>query len=415
MLARDLSGLAHVRAEVVTRELRNQVGKPFSAQAWTEERKALEDLDLFAQVSVTCRDTTLSIGSNELAPPSSGIALHYGFIELFQYFPTPTVKQSDQDGWMVGGAFAALNLLGWDIRAELQARGTLSPWLQAKEYAFYASAPWAVHWPVAWDLELVKTDSWDPLRSFHDRSLYGNFEFSHMTQSHLGGLVTGGFRAMEHTGAPGSHPWLSAGPTDWVPRLGAGVLYDDRDSKADTRRGIYQELRITQSGGWLGGPADYFECLWDARSATPIGPGQLRTNSLLRLRPGTIGFYDRLQQGGANTLRGYSPDSAAHGGQEWLGNIEWRQAMLERRPLRILGIQGFWALQWVLGSDGAFLWDKGQPHWDDYRAAAYVGVHLLVPAIDRVRFELGVNPRSKSWEFTIGLFEKALTQRWRSR
>ena len=143
VLARDLSGLAHVRAEVVTRELRNQVGKPFSAQAWTEERKALEDLDLFAQVSVTCRDTTLSIGSNELAPPSSGIALHYGFIELFQYFPTPTVKQSDQDGWMVGGAFAALNLLGWDIRAELQARGTLSPWLQAKEYAFYASAPWA--------------------------------------------------------------------------------------------------------------------------------------------------------------------------------------------------------------------------------------------------------------------------------
>jgi hypothetical protein len=251
------------------------------------------------------------------------------------------------------------------------------------------------------------------LRTFKDESWNSEVDATLRSTSHWGGLLSGGFRDVIHTGD--SLPWLSAHGYDWVPSLGAGAVYDSRDAQWDTRHGIYNEFRITQSGGILGGSADYTEYLWDAEGTLPLGPGVVRATSLVRLRPGTVGFYDRLQQGGANTLRGYNPDSSVHGNSEIIENAEWRQPWIERRSLNIWGIQGYYGLEWVLGVDGDFLWDKGSPEWNDYRSSVYAGVHILLPAIDRVRIEIGGNPRSHSWALTIGLFEKAVTQRWRSR
>jgi len=328
--------------------------------------------------------------------------------------PAPALKQSDQDGWMVGGALAALNLFGYDIRAEVQARGTLSPWLQAKEFAFYASSPYAGNWPVSWKTEMIRTDSWDPLRNFHDQSWNGELDASYLGSCKLGGLFTSGFRLLDH-GSQDSLAWLGTHRQEWVPRLGFAFLWDTRDAAMETHRGLYNEWRVTQNGGLLGGPANYLELLWDAQGTLPWGPGVIRTGSLIRLRPGTVGFYDELFQGGANTLRGFSPDSAIYGNSEIILNAEWRQPWVHRRSLRVLGVQGFWGLDWCAGYDGAWLWDKGTPDWSNYRDALYVGLHLLVPAIERIRFEVGADPRTRTWAFTIGLFEKATTQRWRSR
>ena len=396
-----LEGLKHTREAVVLRELQNASGHPFSLELWKKEQRTLQDLDLFADVKLEC------------SADSASLVLHYQLLELFQYLPSPTVKQSDQDGWMVGGALAALNLFGYGIRAEVQARTTVDPWMQAKEYAFYASAPWAGSKPISWSAQLIRDDSWDPLRNFKDDSWNSEFDAKALSSLRWGGLITGGFRSMQHTSD--SLAWLSTHGSDWVPALGAGVVFDNRDALWDTRKGIYSEWRVTQNGGVLGGAADYTEYLWDAEGSLPLGPGLVRATSLVRLRPGTVGFYDRLQQGGANTLRGFSPDSSVHGNSEIIENLEWREPILERKSLRVLGIQGYYGLQWVLGVDGAWLWDKGNPGWDDYRSSVYAGIHIVVPAIDRIRIEVGANPRTGTWAITVGLFEKAVTQRWRSR
>ncbi len=407
----SFAGLAHTRETVVGRELLHKKDNPYSLASWNSEKKRLQDLDLFAEVSLTC------LADTQPGAPTGELELQYHFTELFQYIPAPSVKQTDQDGWMLGGALAALNLFGYDIRAELQARGTVDPWLRAKEFAFYANAPWAGSVPLSWKTELIQTDSWDALRGFHDRSLNGELDLEQMNGRNFGGILSGGFRRLRHIGQA-SDPvfWLSGSSWDWVPRVGAAFVWDSRDASLDTRSGVYSEVRLTQNGGILGGPADYFEMLWDLQGTLPAGPGIVRAGMLTRYRPGTIGLYDRLHQGGSNTLRGNNPDSSVWGNSEVITNLEWRQALLERRSIKLLGVQGFWALQWVAGFDGAWLW-KGEkiPGPENYRSAIYGGVHLVLPAIDRVRIEMGGNPYEKSWAFTIGLFEKEATQRWRSR
>ena len=50
----------------------------------------------------------------------------------------------------------------------------------------------------------------------------------------------------------------------------------------------------------------------------------------------------------------------------------------------------------------------------------FTGVHILLPILDRVRFEIGTGqdlsyPEETFWAFTIGIFDKAMLQRERLR
>ena len=50
----------------------------------------------------------------------------------------------------------------------------------------------------------------------------------------------------------------------------------------------------------------------------------------------------------------------------------------------------------------------------------FTGVHILLPILDRVRFEIGAGqdlsyPEETFWAFTIGIFDKAMLQRERLR
>lgn len=380
-----LLGLVHTQETVVRRELLHQVGKSFHSADWEAEKRRLESLDLFAEVELEC---------------AQGV-LVYRFTELFQFFPAPAGKKTDQDGWMLGGALAHLNLGGRDVRLEGQFRTSVDPWMDAKEYALYASSPWLLDWPLDWNVEAVRTDSWDPLRGFFDRSWAVWTDLRYPLTGHWSLLGTGGGRRLDHA--------------DWVPGLGAGVLWDSRDARLDARRGLYEELRVTHYGGLLGGADDFTEYLWDGRHYYQVGKQVFSLGALGRFRPGTQGFYERLHQGGANTLRGYDPDSALHGRHEALLNAETRRILVERRTFSMWGIDGFWGLQAVAGADGAFLWDATAPDWSHYRSAAYAGLHLVIPALDRIRCEVGYSPDAKDWVLAVGLFEKNVTQRWRTR
>lgn len=380
-----LAGLEHTRPEVVRRELLHAPGKPYHALDWQAEKRRLESLDLFALVELSCHQDTLL----------------YAFTELFQYFPSPAGKKTDQDGWMLGGALAHLNAFGRDIRVEGQFRATVVPWMDAKEYALYASSPWLLNWPLDWNFELLRTDSWDGLRGYFDRSWALWTDLRYPLSTHWNLLATGGGRRLDHA--------------DAMPGLGGGLLWDSRDARLDTRRGLYEEFRVTRYGGPLGGADDFVEYLWDGRHYYSLGDHVWSLGALVRWRPGTQSFTERLHQGGANTLRGFDPDSAVHGRHEALLNAEYRHVLVERSHFALWGFDAFWGLQAVAGADGAFLWDKTAPDWAHYRSAAYAGLHLVIPALDRLRCEVGYSPDARDWIIAVGLFEKNVTQRWRTR
>jgi outer membrane protein assembly factor BamA len=59
-------GLEHTKARVVERELLNKAGEPFSAEKFDLEKRRLQDLDLFTDISVGCEGGKLTYHFKEI-------------------------------------------------------------------------------------------------------------------------------------------------------------------------------------------------------------------------------------------------------------------------------------------------------------------------------------------------------------
>ena len=402
----SFEGLKHTKPRVVERELLNRAGEPFSQEKFEMEKARLQDLDLFTEISVSCEGTKLI----------------YHFKEIFRWIPAPAGKKTDRDGLMLGAALANINVLGEDIRLEVQYRTMVDPFFDKNEVAFYASSPYLFGLPLGWNLEFLMTDSYDEIRNFPERSLLWDLDLDYEVKEHLSLLGTMALRMIS--------TWGGA----VLPEIGAGVALDYRDSKLDTRDGVYFEYMLTHVGGGsnflvyndsdcaegkecsnVGMGENYWELLTDARAYKTFGRFVTGATALVRYRPGDVKFYDYYYHGGANTFRGHEADSGSLGVHEALLTLEERFVLLERRAASVWGINFFYGVQLVAGLDGSLLWDKGRPGWDNYEGAVYGGIHLVIPALDRIRFEVGYSPDRGEPVFYFGLFDKVISSRWRSR
>ncbi|MBR2059751.1 MAG: BamA/TamA family outer membrane protein [Fibrobacter sp.] len=414
----QLEGLKHTNPRVVERELVNREGEPFTAEKFEAEKLRLQDLDLFTEVSVSCEK------AGEPAEPGL-VKLTYSFKEIFRWIPAPAGKKTDRDGLMLGAALANINVAGEDIRLEVQYRTTVDPFFDKNEAAFYASSPYLFGLPLGWNFEFLLTDSYDNIRDFQEKSILLDLDLEYKFLPHLSLLGTAAYRRLRDFAN--------------LPELGLGFAFDYRDSKLDTRDGVYFEYMLTHVGAgeeYLACSANiesdepvetesrfcntdngenYWELLTDARAYKTFGRFVTGATALVRYRPGDVKFYDYYYHGGANTFRGHEADSGSLGTHEALLTLEERFVLLERRAASVMGVNFFYGVQLVAGFDGSLLWDKGRPGWDNYEGAVYGGVHLVIPALDRIRFEVGYSPDRGEPVFYFGLFDKVTSSRWRSR
>ena len=396
-------GLEHTNHRVVQRELLNKAGEPFSAEKFETEKRRLQDLDLFTDITASCRSAELI----------------YSFKEIFRWIPAPAGKKTDRDGLMIGLALANLNVLGEDIRAEVQYRTSTDPLLDNNEYAFYASSPYLFGLPLGWNLEFLRTDSYDEIRDFQDDSWLLDLDLDYGVTPHLSLLMTVAGRELKDAA--------------FLPEVGFGFAFDFRDSKLDSREGVYFEYMLTHVGegddrdfdcniiddgatcdDGMGGE-NYREFLTDARAYYTLWRFVTGATALVRYRLGDVERYDYYYHGGANTFRGHEADSSYLGVHEVLLTLEERFVLMERHAASVAGVNFFYGVQLVAGLDGSLLWDKGRPGWDDYEGAVYGGIHLVIPALDRIRLEVGYSPDKGEPVFYFGLFDKVTSSRWRSR
>jgi hypothetical protein len=411
----ELEGLKTTRPTVVKRELINRAGETFSCEDWLREKTRLEDLDVFAEIRIRF-DTA-----------SGHDALIYSFRELPPYIPFIAMSKTEQDGLSLGPALASLNLFGWDIRSEFIARfgGTT-------EFQASMSSPWIGSWPVEYDLAALRVDSYNRFENFHEDSWRLKLDLAQRVWEPVkarGGpwagvaqiLYAGEFFVLDPGGAPDSsgRAILLEKDGDWIPRLGTGVLWDGRDRRHDPTRGWYQELRVTQNGGWLGGPADFTEWLADTRFYLPWLPrNTLLAAGLYQFRTGAVGKdlgkYDRYHVGGVNTLRGYGND-AFRGKSEVILTLENRMDWILRRTFRLWGWGGYYGLQGILGVEAASLWDHEALLERELHPGVYAGVHLIIAGVDRIRLEFGSKTAKFEFHYDVGILEKADIQRFRAR
>ena len=396
-------GLEHTKARVVERELLNKAGEPFSAEKFDLEKRRLQDLDLFTDVSVECN------GGN----------LKYTFVEIFRWIPAPAGKTTERDGLMIGLALANLNVLGEDIRAEVQYRTSSERFLDNNEYAFYASSPYLFGLPLGWNFEFLRTDSYDDIRDYHDDSWLVDLDLDYQLLPHLSILGTIAYRDLKKAVFT-----FDESPAK-LREYGLGFAFDFRDTKIDTRKGIYYEYMLTHvkqldriaicGGSCYTEGEDYWELLNDARAYYPVGRFVMGATALVRYRPGEVYRFDYFSHGGVNSYRGRYGDSKRLGVHETLLNLEERFILLDRQPASIAGVNFFYGVQLVAGLDGSLIWNSGRPGWDDYEGAVYGGIHLVVPAVDRLRFEVGYSPDRGEPKYFFGMIEKVSTSRWRGR
>lgn len=397
----EFEGLEHTKPRVVWRELTHKVGGEFSQKTFESEKLRLQDLDLFTDIYVSCKTFGDSLSS--LVSRSSSIILTYHVKEIFRWIPSPDSKTTDRDGLMLGLALANLNVLGEDIRAEVHYRTAIDPFFENNEYAFYASSPYLFGIPLGWNIDFTRTDSWDDLREFKDASWLLSLDLNWKFVPHYSLLGKLTYRYLEK--GPGV-----------LPEFGLGFAVDYRDSELDTRKGIYFESDVTHVG--VGGKRgeNFVEFLEDARAYYSIGRFVTGATALVRLRPGDVKRYDYFYHGGTNSFRGLnSPDAEHLGVHEMLLNLEERFVLLERRSASLWGINFFYGIQLVAGFDASVLWDKGAPGWKNYEGAVYGGLHIVIPALDRIRLEIGYSPDTGKPKFSWGILGKTTTQRWRSR
>lgn len=396
IVTRSYEGLRNTKPLVVDRELKQGVGDSLSCRILDRERRALEGLDLFATVDPEVTDTL------------EGVAVRWRFKELLQNLPFVAFRKTDEDGTILGPAFASLNLLGRDIRLEAYARARVLPDLWgSSELLLQAESPWLGDLHLGWALLASRFDSWDALDSGRRTGYEGRIEISRPVREWRI-LSAAGILDMET-----SRPEMSlGGDPDIVPSLYLGLARDTRDALQDVRSGAYLEAGVGQGGGILGGEADHALLLADLRAwATPHPRWTLHATTLARTRPGTVAPWDLYRAGGSSTLRGFETGDL-QGRDEILGMFELRWRLIERSPWSLFGIPSWYALQPVAGLDAAAL---GTTDEAQRAFATYAGVHLLLPAIDRLRLEVARDVDGGPVRVSFGLYERSAIQRWRVR
>ncbi len=401
----DLQGLRTTQPEVVARELRNKVGEPFTCAKWESEQARLEDLDIFAQVSLRTQ------------VKDSQAILTYVFRELPPYIPFVAVSKTEQDGLSLGPALASLNFLGQGIRAEFISRFGGTTEFQA---SLSSSRLWNL--PLKYDFALLRVDSYNRFEAFHEDSWRVKLDLAQsLAASGLpppAYILYAGELFFLNDGKGDSGVLLRPGG-DFVPRMGTGLLWDGRDRRHNPRSGVYQELRVTQNGGFLGGPADYREWLSDSRVYLPWqSRNSLVLANLYQFRDGdegrSFGRYDRFHVGGVNTLRGYGND-AFQGKSENVFTLENRSDLVRKRTLGLWHWSVYYGLQGILGWEGASLWDHNSWLERDFHSGYYAGLDVLLAGADRIRFEAGSKSAKFQVEYDIGILDKADIQRFRAR
>ncbi|MBF0431173.1 MAG: BamA/TamA family outer membrane protein [Fibrobacteria bacterium] len=400
-------GLKTTEPSVVHRELIHKKGSVYNKGTWVIEKKRLERQDIFASVRL------------ELAQKKNQVELRYQFEELPAVIPFIGGKKTDQDGIIIGPALATLNFLGRDIRLESYGRSSIKGPGKAMEFQAVASALWLGGLPIEYWLQYVYTNSYNSFESFPEKSHMALLELNQRIGSFWNIKYKAEFFSIA-TEPDNRDILLTKNSTqDNIPRFGFGLVRDTRESRINPHRGLYSEIMYTHSGGFAGSHANFGEWLADFRSFIPLRQKHILHLSFLgQYRTGRIGAYDRFHVSGANTLRAYNPITDGFSGtSEILSFAEYRYEVINKKTIRLLNLTGFYGLQLVAGTDLAYVWDRNNFQEGIHGASYYLGAHILLPGLDRIRLELGNKALSAKLDmgFTLGLFERTAVQRWRIR
>jgi outer membrane protein assembly factor BamA len=372
----SFNGNRSTKESFIRRELDLAVGDTLSVGKLAERIRNLENYGIFGSITVGIEDA------------EDGVLLEYEFREMPSYVPFVAVQYTEENGFSIGPAVAAVNLFGRGIRASGSALfGGLMM------FELVARYPWiTADYRLGLTLRASHLERDDDLVGFEETS----DEISPWVTRYLGerGRVRG-MIGYFHMKADRGGVTLSSDRSDHFLRVGAAVGYDTRDSWRDTRNGWQNEVEIVGNVG----DGDFATTTIDLRRFQRLTRKQtLFLGALTSLQTGEVGadvpVYLQYFIGGANTVRGQDVDlgKSLFGKNQLIATVEYQLGLLPLRPYNFFKWSAAMGLQLAVFADAGTAWSSSDELSVDRAKGGFgAGLRLLVPGVEMVRFDVGFN------------------------
>jgi len=394
-----LEGLRVTREFVARREIRTTVGQPLRVQVVAADVQRLDNLSVFAEIGVLAADD------------GPGVRLTFRFKEMPSWIAWAGYSYTDQDGFSAGPKMSALNFKGRAI--SLNAKAYFGG---ADQYSARFLWPWIGGDHVSLDVYGARLSRRDTLNGFEETS----YELTPAVGTYLGehGRLKGLFSLFEMKSDVDGKT-LDPDNQDTLPRVGASIGWDTRDSWRFPREGWQNELELWYTGG----DGDFWSTNLDLRRWVPLAKGQrLLVSGLASLQSGTVGVdlpeYLMYRMGGANSIRGYSIDDLGrtlYGKNQLIGTLEYSLNLVRVRRFDIWKFALSMGLDFALFTDAGIAWSESRDlAMNRARGGLGAGLRLLVPGSEMVRFDVGWSPEG-GFHFHFASGSKPVAQRQRIR
>ncbi len=358
---------------VIGREVWASEGKELDPDLVQEDITRLENLAIFGSVLVT------------IAPIEGGVTLNYSFTEMPWIIPYPAMSYTEENGFSLGVGVASPNFAGRDIMLSGSA-----VFGGSTMYKISASNPWITGNHVSAGVLAFHQTRRNELLDFNQTSDMVNLNSGKYIGQNGRLKVYGGYYGV---GSDQPNKTLSADNHDdlWFGAVSLG--YDGRDSWRSPHKGWHNEVALL----YMGGAANTWTVGVDVRRYHPVGERQtIATGPYLGLQSGTVGEeipeYMQYFIGGANSVRGYELEKLGKeifGKNQFLYTLEYRYLAIPTRPVKILKWTFSLGLELATFGDVGVAWsDPAEFNLDRTRSGYGVGVRLLVPGLDSLRFDV---------------------------
>jgi len=392
-----IHGNEKTKPSVILREMKQQKGDTLSLDLLEEDRKRIQNLNLFNRVVVYTE------------PEGEQVCIHVQVSEQWYIFPYPVIFINDRDWSKVsyGAGLMHRNFrgraeildtifwLGYDPLVQLK---YTNPWIGGKHHLFFQP-------------EL-----------FYQKKRSKHYEDKNVNENHFGFNCSMGKRFGYHTyisltlgyreitfnpSIPGQT--LSEDGSDRLPSLGLVITLDHRDLREYPHQGWYARLSARKTG-FPSMTVDYFRTTCDLRKYFPIGKGSgstLAFRTALNYAMGEIPIYNRIYLGYDERIRGHFHETH-EGENRALGSVAFRIPLIPVRYYNLADLPQMQNLKFGLSmglfADTGIVWFQGDKiKRSMFHSGFGFGLHVHLPYFQVIRFEMAFDEDWKE-QFIVDLW-----------
>jgi outer membrane protein insertion porin family len=381
----EISGNKKTREYVILRELMTNVGDTLSLAIMRIDEMRLTKLSAFSKIEIT--------------PRLEDDAVIYAVKVSETAFVIPTILPgySEENGWYFGPMVSTPNWFGRAILASVYAQ-----WGGITKYSFSANNPWisVAHRQLSVSVGTTYQKREDKIRESEETTYVSAVRGTFYPGRNRIFSVGLGFQYMlTKSDKPGVT--LSPSNRDHLPQFELLMRANSIEDPLDPHYGWVTGIQERRIGGFLGGEGDSWRTQVDVTRYQPLSPrSTLAIGGVFDHQTGRVGedipIYLQYSLGGSNSIRGYSRTDLGkvlYGKNQLLGTIEFSYCIMSPRQIQLLGLS---FLSFRLGMniigfvDHGVAWtESGELNLDRSKTGYGVGLHLMVPGIDRIRLDLG--------------------------